>query len=284
MSQPPFDFGLPFSPSAHINNLKGTETPIFVATPTPIATQAARLYGRELSRAGYSTNRAVRLPGANGLAVYVTWWPSYCEASPEQLAELAQRVAAIPEEEERARQARAAAVAEANAAYAARGRSAAPRLAEIVRSSPWMLGRLAGEAAQILENPLTDSAASRVVALLATADRAVANAEARLRRLAPRDWRALAADPAVRQAALEGCVLLSSLDVDRATKRNGIGWGADDTGVGHVLASRASLTESEAAHALALLSVHRRQLPPALLARLAGGAPAAAPAQAALAL
>ena len=122
------------------------------------------------------------------------------------------------------------------------------------------------------------------MALLATADRAVANAEARLRRIAPRDWRALAADPDVRQAALEGCVFLSERDADRATKRNDRGWGADDTGVGHTLAGRESLTPAEAAHALALLSVHRRQLPPALLARLAGGAPAAAPAQAALAL
>ncbi len=279
---PPFDFGSPFEECAHINNFKGTSTPIFVAAPTPLSAKAARLFGRELDRAGFSTNRAVRLPGAAGLAVHVVWWPSDCRASASELAELAQRVAAIPEEEERARQARAAAVAEANAAYAARGRAGAPRLAHIVKESSWMLGRLASEAAALLENEITDSSARRVMELLATADRAVTNAEARLRRIAPRDFRALAADPAVRETALEGCVFLSERDADRATKRNGVGWGADDTGVGHVLSGREALSEAEAAHALALLAHHRRQLPPRLLARLAGGAPA--PAQAVLAL
>lgn len=281
-STPPFDFGTAFSPSAHINDRTGVSTPIWIAPQTPLSAKAARLFERELARAGFRPGAYVRIPGERGLTLHCTWWPSYCEASPEEMAALAERVAAIPEEEERARARAAAAVAEANAARAARGRAEAPRLARIVMESPWMLGRLASEAASLLESELTDSAASRVVDLLATADRAVANAETRLRRIAPRDFRALAADPDVRAAALEGCVFLTGLDADRATKRNDRGWGADDTGVGHTLSSRASLTESEAAHALALLAVHRRQLPADLLARLAGGAPA--PAQAVLAL
>jgi hypothetical protein len=220
---PPFHFDAPFTRSAHRNERTGTETEVWIAPPTELSAAAARLFGMELSRAGYETGRAVRLPGATGLAVYVTWWPDRCRSSSEELVDLGARVAAIPEEEERARARAAAAVAEANAAYADRGRAEAPRLAEIVRSSPWQLGRLASEAASILENALTDSAASRVVALLATADRAVTNAEARLRRGAPRDFRALAVDPAVREAALEGCVFLSERDADRATRRNDSG-------------------------------------------------------------
>ena len=68
-------------------------------------------------------------------------------------------------------------------------------------------------------------------------------------------------------AALEGCRLLSALDQDRASKRNDLGWGQDDTGVGHLLAEREELTEREAAHALRLLHHHRRQLPAVIRSR-----------------
>ncbi len=186
---PPFDFGAAFTRSSHLNERAGTETEIWIAPQTPLSAKAARLFERELARAGFRPGAYVRLPGATGLALHCVWWPSDCRATAAELADLAQRVAAIPEEEERARARQAAAVAEANAARAARGRTEVPRLAEIVERSPWQLGRLASEAARILENELTDSLASRVVALLETADRAVTSAEARLRRGAPRDFR-----------------------------------------------------------------------------------------------
>lgn len=62
--------------------------------------------------------------------------------------------------------------------------------------------------------------------------------------------------------------MLSALDGDRASRRNGVGWGADDSAIGHTLSGRESLTPAEAAHALALLHHHRRQLPGPLLSQL----------------
>lgn len=269
---PPFDFGSPFTQTVHRNERAGTEKEVWIAPVTPLATSAARLFTREIAAAGFEAGVYVRLPGARGLTLHTVWWPHRCRASADELVDLGARVANIPRAEKEARARRAAAVAEADAAYAARGRAGAPRLAEIVERAPWQLGRLAGEAAEILKTPLTDSSASRVVELIRVADGTVERVEARLRRIAPRDWRALAAHEDVQSAALEGCRLLSVLDGDRASKRNDSGWGADDTAVGHALSSNASLTEVEAAHALALLHHHRRQLRGELLARLFGQA------------
>lgn len=271
---PPILFGAPFAETVHRNDRKGVSTPLWFADVTPLTELAQRHFGPELTRAGFHLPGYVRVPGVDGLALRAVWWPDRCRLSPDELDDLAARVADLPRREEEARTRRAADVAASNAAYAQRGRDGLPRLARIVETASWQLGKLLAEAAGILENPLTDSSACRVVELLKTADRTAESAEARLRRGAPRDWRALAEDEGVRDAALIGCRMLSALDDDRASKRNGIGWGADDTAVGHTLAGREALTVTEAAHALALLHHHRRQLPGPMLARLFEPAPA----------
>ncbi|MCG5246914.1 hypothetical protein [Methylorubrum extorquens] len=267
VSTPPFSFGAPFAETVHRNERKGDHA-VFFADMTPAAELAQRHYGRELSAAGFHLPGYVRVPGVDGLALRAVRWPERCRLSAEELADLTQRVADLPRVIEEARARRAAEVAASDAAYSQRGWDGLPRLAGIVADAPWQLGRLIGEASEILKSELTDSSACRVVELLQTADRTAENAEARLRRGAPRDWQALAEDAGVRDAALIGCRLLSTLDGDRASKRNGIGWGADDSAIGHTLAGRETLTPTEAAHALALLHHHRRQLPGPLLSRL----------------
>ncbi len=112
----------------------------------------------------------------------------------------------------------------------------------------------------------------------------IERAETRLSRPAPAVWFARAADPAIRTAVLEGCRYISALDTDWASDRNGIGWSQATSWTGHVLSERDALDQGAASHALHLLFTHRKQLPPALRARIFEGALPTENAQAALAL
>lgn len=85
-------------------------------------------------------------------------------------------------------------------------------------------------------------------------------------------------DEAIRGDLLLACRQLTALDEDRCREANGQGWSATTSGPGHRLAGMTTLTVLQAAHALALVHPHRRQLTPALRERLFGPAPVAAPA------
>ncbi|GJE74958.1 hypothetical protein [Methylorubrum suomiense] len=95
---------------------------------------------------------------------------------------------------------------------------------------------------------------------LSNAEGNVRRAEERLGRPAPARFFALAWDEAIRASALEACRYISGLDADWAAERNARGWSQATTWTGHILSERAVLTRAEAAHALALLHQHRRQL------------------------
>lgn len=160
-------------------------------------------------------------------------------------------------------------MAEVAAADRAAAEAALPRLAAIVATAPWQLGRALHEAAALVRDGLPDSfSVGRALALIRNADGVRERAEVALRRLPPEGWLRLAESANVRAAALEGCRLLSSLDEERASRRNDAGWGQDDTSIGHLLAEREALSRGETAHALRLLHHHRRQLSAVLRSRL----------------
>ncbi len=107
-------------------------------------------------------------------------------------------------------------------------------------------------------------------ALLAEARDVVAAVDRRLAQPAAPEDVAAVRDPGVRVDLLAACRHLSGLDGDRARDRNGAGWSAVASAEGHRLAATDSLDVVQAAHARALVYAHRRQLPPALRARLFG--------------
>ncbi|MEE7475929.1 hypothetical protein MHIMP23_05930 [Methylobacterium hispanicum] len=82
-----------------------------------------------------------------------------------------------------------------------------------------------------------------------------------------------ATDSSIREAAREGVAYLTRLDSDEAHERNREGWGKATMVMGHVLDTVDVFTPSQASHALRILRVHRRQLPPVLTARLFDAAP-----------
>ena len=146
-------------------------------------------------------------------------------------------------------------------------------LAAVVADAPWQLGRLHADAVELLASPRWRAwAADRARNLLAGARANRERAERRLGRPGPVTWSGRATDPAVREAALEGCRALSELDADWAAVRNGRGCSQATTWTGHVLSERESLDEGAAAHALAILHGHRGQLPGPLRTRLFGAA------------
>lgn len=144
-------------------------------------------------------------------------------------------------------------------------------LARLVEERPWALGRSLTEARELLA--MEDWLARG----LRDAERWIANAAAnveraaaRLNRPAPQVWFAKATDPEIRAAALQACQVLSARDEDWAAVRNSSGWSQATCWTGHVLSERESLDQGEAAHALALLHGHRRQLPDELALILFG--------------
>lgn len=82
------------------------------------------------------------------------------------------------------------------------------------------------------------------------------------------DWWERASLPEVRVAVLEACRVLSSYDEDFAALRNGVGWSAAHSHVGHVVASLPELDQSQASHALRAVRAHRRQIPTELRERI----------------
>lgn len=91
---------------------------------------------------------------------------------------------------------------------------------------------------------------------------AVAAVRARVATDASHDWLERARDPEVRRAVHQATQILCEMDQDRASVRNGYGWGKSHSHAGHVLGGLKELSVIEASQALAAVYRHRKQLRP----------------------
>jgi hypothetical protein len=103
---------------------------------------------------------------------------------------------------------------------------------------------------------------------------AVAKVRARVATDANGDWLERARDPEVRRAVHDAAQILSEMDADRASVRNGYGWGKSHSHVGHTLAGLRELSVIEASQALAAVWRHRKQVRADLRERCFGSAEA----------
>ncbi|MCJ2035592.1 hypothetical protein [Methylobacterium sp. J-068] len=111
--------------------------------------------------------------------------------------------------------------------------------------------------------------AARIAAELVTEVEAmIAAVIARLGKERIIEWWDRAGDEGVRIAVLQACRVLSGLDEDRAAIRNGIGWSAAHSHVGHVVASLSELDQTQASHALRAVWTNRKQIPVELRERI----------------
>lgn len=147
-------------------------------------------------------------------------------------------------------------------------------LTKIVSDRPWMLGRHLTAARELLDLETWS------VWGMQHAERHLRNARGnaeraaeRLGRTPPAVWFAKAADAGIRAAALEACKDVSALDEDWASEANSIGWSQATCWTGHLLSEQDVLDQGKAAHALALLHGHRRQLSDDLNLALFGAVP-----------
>lgn len=103
---------------------------------------------------------------------------------------------------------------------------------------------------------------------------AVAKVRARVATDADTDWLERARDPEVRRAVHDATQILCEMDQDRASVRNGYGWGKSHSHAGHVLGGLKELSVIEASQALAAVYRHRKQLRPDVRERCFGSAEA----------
>jgi hypothetical protein len=255
---PPLDFGAVWTP-AGTHRRYGHDLPLWLCRePTPAWHDAYRALRGALVGAGYSwTDR-----GHSETRLIACWWNTGVTVNEVALSAEVDRVVA---EAAAARDARARAEEERHARdIADTAPLAAPvraALTALLAERPWALGRSLMEARELLSGEAWTSHGLR------SAERYLANAKGnatraaeRLGRTPPATWFAKAADPAIRDAALAACRFLSSLDEDWAAVQNSAGWSQATTWTGHLLSERETLDQGEAAHALALLHGHRRQL------------------------
>ncbi|TXM63963.1 hypothetical protein FV226_27060 [Methylobacterium sp. WL12] len=146
-------------------------------------------------------------------------------------------------------------------------------------SAAWAFGGRLDLAERFASEPnLTRKQFDWACGILGSATAAVESVDARLATPAGAEALERAYDEGVRNDLLLACRELSGLDTDRCREANGQGWSATTSGPGHRLASMDSLSPTLAAHALALVFPHRRQLSPALRDRLFEPAPEPSPA------
>ncbi|MCK2057220.1 hypothetical protein [Methylobacterium sp. 37f] len=270
LTRPPLNFGPPWTPVGEHRRRGETRELWHLDGPNQAYSDAYRAVRAPLVAAGFSwtehgTERGVLVP---------CWWGGVDEADVDVPAlqgavDAAIAVAAAKRAEadakwEARRLAEAARIAEISAPIRA-------RLAEIVSSAPWQLGRSYAEAAELAHmiewTRYGVDAASRWIA---NAEQNRIRAEERLSRPSPQQWFERAADAGVQAATLEGLQFLAGLDEDLASEQNGRGFSQVTTWSGHVLAERDALDQVSAAHGLALLHQHRSQLPPDVARRALG--------------
>lgn len=265
---PPILFGARWQ-NAGIHRRYGVERELWLCPDAPDAFSDAYRGARSVMIAGgYSwTDR-----GTDHGVLTPCWWGG---VEPIDLCALANQTDRVIRAAADARAERARIEEERHAAETARlAPLAAPireELAGIVAERPWMLGRHLTPARELLE--MADWSVYRIQDAERHVSNARGNAERaaeRLNRTPPRAWFEKAGDEVIRGLVLRACVYLSSLDEDWAAIRNGFGWSQVTTWVGHTLSEKSTLDQGEAAHALALLHGHRKQLPDDLAIALFG--------------
>lgn len=268
---PPIDFGARWH-HAGTHRRYGVERDLWLCPVAPPSFSDAYRGARTVMvTAGYSwTDRGT----ANGILT-PCWWdggdPIDVEALAAAIAPAIGKAAADRAERDRLEEERIQAEIARLAPLAAPIRA---DLSAIVADRPWMLGRHLTAARELLDLE------SWSVWGMQDAERHVRNARGnaeraaeRLGRTPPQVWFAKAADEGIRAAALEACKDISALDEDWASEANSIGWSMATCWTGHLLSERTSLDQGEAAHALALLHGHRRQLSDHLCLTLFGAVP-----------
>lgn len=289
MTTPPLTFGMQWI-DAGTQRRRGDRLPLFVAAITTVAFDDAYKHARAtMVAAGYSWTDL----GSETGKLRACWWdhgvPCDLAALETAVAEAAvageaERAERARQDEERAAARRAALLAEVAEVQNLSG-PIREELTALLAGRKWAFGRHLADARRLAEDgEWTHGCLQYAVRAVDGAGANVERAETRLNRPAPAVWFARAADPAVRTAALEGCRYISALDEDWASDRNGIGWSQATSWTGHLLSERDELDQGQAGHALHLLYTHRRQLPPALRARIFEGALPVEPAQAVIAL
>lgn len=210
----------------------------------------------ELEACGYSWTRS------EDQRLVPCFWrlPEPAPAEPARQALEAALAAVAAEQAERARREEERVATEV-ARCASRARPIRRDLEAIVSAHAWQLRRQLSDAEALLANDAwREWDCEQAARLVTTARGNATRATARLSGPSLPHWHERAADPAVQAAALQACRFLSDLDLDWAADRNSAGWSQSTCWSGHCLAERASLDQGAAAHALALLHQHRRQL------------------------
>ncbi|AWB22549.1 MULTISPECIES: hypothetical protein [Methylobacterium] len=253
---PPLSLGLTWTGHG-LGRRYGHQMNLWTAEGDASAFSAARKRAKpELEACGYSWTRL-----ADQRLVPCFWQlPEPASAEPARQAVEAALAAVAAESAERARR-EAERVAAEVARCAARAIPIRRDLAAIVGSRAWQLRRQLSEAEALLASDAwrewdCERASNLVTTAVGNSTRAVS----RLGALALPHWYERAADPVVQAAALQACRHLSALDLDWASDRNSSGWSQATCWSGHALSERASLDQGAAAHALAILHVHRKQL------------------------
>ena len=158
-------------------------------------------------------------------------------------------------------------------AHRAERERAIARLKACLDGKPWAWTKRKREwAVAILEYPdrPTERAARIAGELVDEVEAMIASVIARLGAERILDWWERAGLAEVRVAVLEACRVLSGRDEDFAALKNGIGWSAAHSHVGHVVASMPELDQTQASHALRAVWAHRRQISPELRGRVFG--------------
>ena len=289
MSTPPLTFGMQWT-DAGVQRRRGDRLPLLAAAITTVAFDDAYRHARPaMVAAGYSWTDLTSEDGK----LKACWWDHGAEVDLAALeaavaeaavAGAAERAERARQDEERAAARRAAFLAEVADVQKIAG-PIREELTALLAGRKWAFGRHLADARRLAEDgEWTHRCMQSAARAVDGAEANVERAETRLNRPAPAIWFARAADPAVREAALQGCRFMSALDEDWASDRNGAGWSQATSWTGHILSERDALDQGAASHALALLHTHRRQLTPDLRARIFEGAKPVEAAQAALAL
>jgi len=258
MATPPLTFVAVWTPVG-VHRRYGHELSLWICPNAPQAWHDAYRGARGvMTGAGYSWSDRANATGT----MQPCWWDTGIAFDEPALRAEVDRVvaeaAAVREKRARAEEERPAKDVADTAPLAAPVRAALARLCE---ERPWALQRSLTEARELAAMEAWTAWGLRSAErYLANAKGNATRAEERIGRTPPAVWFARAADPAVQSAALAACRFLSELDTDWAAVQNGAGWSQATCWTGHLLSERESLDQGEAAHAMALLHGHRRQL------------------------
>lgn len=238
------------------------------ARRNPVIDEALRLRLNELGRVGI----------AHDFGDWVSCWV-YPDRDPAEIeaviveAETAARTSLAAQAERRAaRKAMEAAELQAREREEEELRAGTQRaLRTMIESRPWLFQGAVGAEADDLAScdRFDDSQWKRAQDLVKAAQRTLKRTRKALDCPPAEPGVDRLIDEAFRASVLDGCRHISAADLDRARIANGVGWSKTTSNRGHYLASRASLTATQALHGYMLLRIHRSQLPDDLRRQLA---------------